>query len=65
MKLTGRTQPHCVEIRLALDYPKVAPAYLELLERPVLAGRLLKSLEDISSKLGAGAAGASTSHQKL
>jgi glycerol-3-phosphate responsive antiterminator len=43
----------------------VAPAYLELLERPFLAGRLLKSLEEISSKLGAGAAGVSTSHQKL
>jgi glycerol-3-phosphate responsive antiterminator len=43
----------------------VAPAYPELLKRPVLAGGLLKSLEDISSILAAGATGVSTSHQKL
>jgi glycerol-3-phosphate responsive antiterminator len=43
----------------------VADAYPELLERPVLAGGLLKSREDVSSVLAAGAAGISTSHQGL
>jgi len=65
VKLIRRAQPHCVEILPALAYPKVATAYPELLKRPVLAGGLLKSLEDISSILAAGAAGVSTSHQKL
>ena len=65
MKLIRRAQPHCVEILPALAYPKVATAYPELLERPVLAGGLLKNQEDISSILTAGAAGVSTSYQKL
>jgi glycerol-3-phosphate responsive antiterminator len=43
----------------------VAAAYPELLERPVLAGGLLKSQEDVSSILAAGAAGISTRHQVL
>ena len=65
VKLIRRAQPHCVEILPALAYPKVATAYPELLERPVLAGGLLKNQEDISSILAAGAAGVSTSYQKL
>ena len=65
VKLIRRAQPHCVEILPALAYPKVATAYPELLERPVLAGGLLKNQEDISSILTAGAAGVSTSYQKL
>lgn len=65
VKLIKRTQPHCVEILPALAYLEVAAAYPELLERPVLAGGLLKSREDVSSILGAGAAGVSTSHQRL
>jgi glycerol-3-phosphate responsive antiterminator len=43
----------------------VAAAYPELLRRPVLAGGLLKSQEDVSSILAAGAAEISTSHQGL
>jgi glycerol uptake operon antiterminator len=65
VKLIRRAQPHCVEILPALAYPEVAAAYPELLERPVLAGGLLKSSEDISSILTAGAAGVSTSYQGL
>jgi glycerol uptake operon antiterminator len=65
VKLIRRAQPHCVEILPALAYPKVTPAYPELLKRPVLAGGLLKSLEDISPILATGAAGVSTSRQKL
>lgn len=65
VKLIRRAQPHCVEILPALAYLKVATAYPELLERPVLAGGLLKNQEDISSILTAGAAGVSTSYQKL
>jgi len=44
---------------------KVAEVRVGAFKRPVLAGGLLKSLEDISSILAAGAAGVSTSHQKL
>jgi hypothetical protein len=40
VKLIRRAQPHCVEILPALAYPEVAAAYPELLERPVLAGRI-------------------------
>lgn len=65
VKLIRRAQPHCVEILPALAYLEVAAAYPEVLERPVLAGGLLKSREDVSSILGAGAAGVSTSHQGL
>src|ERR687889_1499952 len=65
VKLIRRAQPHCVEILPALAYPEVADAYPELLERPVLAGGLLKSREDVFSILAAGAAGISTSHQGL
>lgn len=65
VKLIRRAQPHCVEILPALAYPEVAAAYPELLERPVLAGGLLKSPQGISSILKAGAAGVSTSCQKL
>jgi glycerol uptake operon antiterminator len=65
VKLIRRAQPHCVEILPALAYPEVADAYPELLERPVLAGGLLKSREEVSSVLAAGAAGISTSHQGL
>ena len=65
VKLIRRAQPHCVEILPALAYPEVAAAYPEVLERPVLAGGLLKSQEDVSSILAAGAAGISTSHQGL
>jgi len=63
---TGRHSPWwLVEILPALAYPEVAAAYPEVLERPVLAGGLLKSQEDVSSILAAGAAGISTSHQRL
>ncbi|MBA3474186.1 MAG: glycerol-3-phosphate responsive antiterminator [Rubrobacter sp.] len=65
VKLIRRAQPHCVEILPALAYPEVAAAYPEVLERPVLAGGLLKSQEDVSSILAAGAAGISTSDQGL
>lgn len=65
VKLIRRAQPHCVEILPTLAYPEVAAAYPELLERPVLAGGLLKSPQDISSILAVGAAGVSTSYQGL
>ena len=65
VKLIRRAQPHCVEILPALAYLEVAAAYPELLERPVLAGGWLKSQEDVSSIVAAGAAGISTSHQGL
>ena len=65
MKLIRRAQPHCVEILPALAYPEVAAAYPELLERPVLAGGLLRSREDISAILEAGAVGVSASDQRL
>jgi glycerol uptake operon antiterminator len=65
LKLIRRAEPQFVEILPALAYCEVAEQYAEVLDLPVLAGGLLKSQEDISTILEAGAAGVSTSHQAL
>lgn len=64
-RLIGRADPDCVEILPALALPEVLALYPKLLERPVLAGGLLKSEEDVAALLAAGAAGVSTSHRGL
>ena len=64
-RLIGRADPHCVEILPALALPEVLALHPKLLERPVLAGGLLKSEEDVAALLAAGAAGVSTSHRGL
>ena len=65
LKLIRRAEPQFVEILPALAYCEIAQQYSEVLDLPVLAGGLLKSHEDISTILKAGALGVSTSHQGL
>ncbi len=65
VKLVKRTKPQFVEILPALAYPRMASSYSELLEQPVLAGGFVRSPEELSEILDAGAAGVSTSHQAL
>ena len=65
LKLIRRAEPEFVEILPALAYVEIADRYSEIVDLPVLAGGLLKSREDISKILGAGAVGVSTSHQGL
>lgn len=64
-RLIGRADPHCVEILPALALPEVLATHPGLLERPVLAGGLLKSEADVAALLAAGASGVSTSHEGL
>ncbi len=64
-RLIGRADPHCVEILPALALPEVLALHPGLLERPVLAGGLLKSEDDVAALLAAGATGVSTSHRGL
>jgi glycerol uptake operon antiterminator len=65
LKLIRRAEPRFVEILPGLAYCEIAEQYSEVLDLPVLAGGLLKSPEDISTILQAGAVGVSTSHQGL
>ena len=65
LKLIRRAQPRFVEILPGLAYREIARQYSEVLDLPVLAGGLLKSREDISTILEAGAVGVSTSDQEL
>jgi glycerol uptake operon antiterminator len=65
LKLIRRAEPQFVEILPALAYCEIAEQYSEVLDLPVLAGGLLKSPQDISAILEAGAVGVSTSHQGL
>ena len=65
LKLIRRAQPRFVEILPALAYREIAARYSEALDLPVLAGGLLKSREDITAILEAGAVGVSASDQGL
>ena len=65
LKLIRRAEPRFVEILPALAYCEIAQQYSEVLDLPVLAGGLLKSREDVSTILEAGAVGVSTSYQGL
>jgi glycerol uptake operon antiterminator len=65
LKLIRRAEPEFVEILPALAYLEIADRYSAVLDVPVLAGGLLKSPEDITAILEAGAVGVSTSHQGL
>ncbi len=65
LKLIRRAEPRFVEILPALAYCEIADRYSEVLDLPVLAGGLLKSPQDISKIIEAGAVGVSTSHQGL
>ncbi len=65
LKLIRRAQPRFVEILPALAYREIAAQYSEVLDLPVFAGGLLRSREDISAILEAGAVGVSASDQRL
>jgi glycerol uptake operon antiterminator len=65
LKLIRRAQPRFVEILPALAYCEIAAQYSEGLDLPVFAGGLLRSREDISAILEAGAVGVSASDQRL
>jgi glycerol uptake operon antiterminator len=65
LKLIRRAEPEFVEILPALAYCEIASQYSEALDLPVLAGGLLKSGDDISTILEAGAVGVSASRQGL
>jgi glycerol uptake operon antiterminator len=65
LKLIRRAEPDFVEILPALAYCEIAERYSAILNIPVLAGGLLKSPQDISAILEAGAVDVSTSHQGL
>jgi glycerol uptake operon antiterminator len=65
IKLVKRARPKYVEVLPALAYPLMASRHPEVRRWHVLAGGLLKSEEDVSSVLRAGAAGVSTSHKAL
>lgn len=65
LKRIERAKPRCVEVLPALSYPSMVSRYPEVLDRPVLAGGLLKTPEEVSFVLNAGAIGVSTSHQGL
>lgn len=65
LKLIKRAKPHCVEVLPALTYPLLVSRHPEMQNRPVLAGGLIKSPEDKSLILEAGAIGVSTSCEEL
>lgn len=64
LKLIRQTEPDCVEILPGLAFPEVS-SHEVLLERPVLAGGLVKDRATVSGILKAGASGISTSEEKL
>lgn len=65
IRLVKRAKPKYVEVLPALAYPLMASRHPEVHQWHVLAGGLLKSEEDVSLVLRAGAAGVSTSHRPL
>lgn len=65
IKLIKQAKPRCVEILPGLAYPQMVARYSELLDRPVLAGGLVRTHKELLSILEAGASGVSTSHQEL
>ena len=65
IRLVKRAKPKYVEVLPALAYPLMASRHPEVQQWHVLAGGLLKSEEEVSSVLRAGAVGVSTSHRPL
>ena len=65
LKLVKRAKPGFVEVLPALTYPLMASRHPEVLDWSVLAGGLLKSRQEISEVLDAGATGVSTSAREL
>lgn len=65
LKLVKRAKPAFVEVLPALTYPLMVSRHPEVLDWQVLAGGLLKSRQEISQVLDAGATGVSTSAREL
>lgn len=65
MKLIKQAKPRCVEILPGMAYPQMVARYSGLLNRPVLAGGLVRTQKELTSILEAGASGVSTSHREL
>jgi len=65
LKLVNRAKPRYVEVLPALAYPTMASRHPEVRRWPMLGGGLLKSEEEVSLVLDAGAVGVSTSHRLL
>jgi glycerol uptake operon antiterminator len=65
LKLIKRADPDAVEILPALAFPEIAARCSGELNRPTLAGGLIRDPKAIHSILGAGAAGVSTSDPAL
>lgn len=65
LKMTTRAEPAFVEILPAIAYPEIADYYRAVCGVPVLAGGLVTDASGVSSLLGAGASGVSTSESGL
>ena len=65
IRLVKRAKPKYVEVLPALAYPLMVSRHPEVHQWHVLAGGLLKSEEEVSFVLEAGATGVSTSHRAL
>lgn len=65
IRLVKRARPRYVEVLPALAYPLMVSRHPEVRDWKVLAGGLLKSEEEVSFVLEAGATGVSTSHRPL
>lgn len=65
MRLVKSADPDCIEILPAVAYPEVAEEYGKQLNKPVLAGGLVRDFKTASRIVEAGAVGISTSERIL
>ncbi|MEW6638805.1 MAG: glycerol-3-phosphate responsive antiterminator [Actinomycetota bacterium] len=65
LKVLRQAGPDAVEILPGLAFPEIVESYRAALDRPVLAGGLVKDRATVSAILEAGAAGVSTSDYRL
>lgn len=65
VRLIRQANPDCVEILPAVAYPEFIPDYRADLDKPTLAGGLVKDFKTASRIVEAGAAGVSTSEAAL
>lgn len=65
LEVVNRAAPTLVEVLPALAYPQMAAQHRELYGRPALAGGLIQDMDEVTRVLESGAAGVSTSNQRL
>ncbi len=65
LKVLRKAEPDAIEILPGLAFPEIATTYRAALDRPVLAGGLIKNRTTAASILRAGAVGVSTSDHRL